>query len=620
MGVTTGSTAPEPSSAARPARLAPPLIALLGLVAPLLAIAVPAPLNADESSYLSTILALRSERVTVPGTELLPPSREILWFDPNPRSRSMTTTPVAPTAPPLYAPLALPFLQAAGWPGLVLLQLCAFVACGLLVYAHAARFATRRQTPWLALAAFALGSYSLDYALGAWPHLLAMMLCLAAWIAGSRARDTGSASLALASGVLVGTAAGIRYIVLAYVVVIGGSLLLFSVRRLRTILAYVAGVGGPLIASSILNDARIGVFHPATKNVTYLTPGRPRTGIIEDAVASTIARVVDFTVWPPIRPSLHDIHFWYQYDWQTKVFMMSGGIKKAWLQSAPWLAVVLIALLLVWFRRHPIADPARRELRAAGLPIFGAIALLSAYGFSRVDGAMNQRYLLEVLPLAAIVFALVLDRFPLRPVALAAGALAGIAAAAALVQIALPIPELGSELAPPRTSPAIALRQVLEMKLPLVLAAATALAVFFSHLRGGKLMWGCVGAALGWALAIHVLEELPATQRRRAASAAMLDGVTRLLPAEPPVALFAFAGQVPAVVPLKLDRDIHILHPWADRGRDMPRLAAFLRRQGREVYFFCDGLLPRAREHFLQGIPSEVVSPARPCLLRLHPR
>ena len=57
----------------------------------------------------------------MPGTGGLPPSRELLYFDPAATGREVTTTPVASTAPPLYAPLALPFLLL-GWRGLVLLN------------------------------------------------------------------------------------------------------------------------------------------------------------------------------------------------------------------------------------------------------------------------------------------------------------------------------------------------------------------------------------------------------------------------------------------------------------------------------------------------------------------
>jgi hypothetical protein len=603
----------------RPNGLVRPLLALVAIAAALFVTAVPAPLNPDENNYLATVIALRSERVTVPGTEELPPSPEVLWFDPIPRSRQPVITPAAPTAPPLYAPLALPFLRVGGWRGLIALQVFAFVGCGLLVFAHASRFARREYTPWLALAAFALGSYTLEYAQGLWPHLMAMMLVVTAWVANSRARESGSASVAFVSGILIGTASGIRYQILGYAAILGVVLALWSVRRLRTIAGYLAGVAGPLLASAVINLERLGAFHPATKGATYLTPGRSRAGFLYDALASTWARVVDFTSWPPVRGTLHELQFLYQYDWETNAYVLWGGLKKSWLQSSPWLGVVLVALVLVWFRRHEVAPAVRRELRALSLPVFGVVAMFAAFGFSRSDGGcLNQRYLLEAMPLASVAFALALDRFTLGWRPLLAGSLVGALGAGLLVSIEIPLPRLGSELSPPATSTWIAIRELVELKLPIALAGALALSVFFSDLRGGRLMWTLVGAALAWALVIHVFEDLAGSRAARGRAAERLDAVAAVLPADRPAAIFAFWGHANALGPLALERDLHILQPWADQWADMRWLAGHFHARGRRVYVLCEGLLPQARALVLYDLATEVTS-ERPCLVRLLP-
>jgi hypothetical protein len=71
--------------------------------------------------------------LTVPQTDGLPPSAELLFFDPGPWTRTVTATPVASTAPPLYALVALPF-SVFGWRGLVALNTLAFLATSLLIF------------------------------------------------------------------------------------------------------------------------------------------------------------------------------------------------------------------------------------------------------------------------------------------------------------------------------------------------------------------------------------------------------------------------------------------------------------------------------------------------------
>ena len=122
---------------------------------------VPGVFTPDDNNYLINVLMFREGRVTVANTEGLKPSRELLFFDPAPWSRAVEKTPVASTAPPLYAPMALPF-SFAGWRGLVALNTLAFLVATLVVFLYAGRHATSSSTPWLAAAAFALGGYVID--------------------------------------------------------------------------------------------------------------------------------------------------------------------------------------------------------------------------------------------------------------------------------------------------------------------------------------------------------------------------------------------------------------------------------------------------------------------------
>src|SRR5438477_7496030 len=102
------------------------LVALLALGAILTASVIPAIFTVDENNYLVNVLALRHGHVTVANTAGLAPSRELVFFDPGPWARSIETTPVVSTAPPLYAFIALPFSWM-GWRGLVALNTLAYL-------------------------------------------------------------------------------------------------------------------------------------------------------------------------------------------------------------------------------------------------------------------------------------------------------------------------------------------------------------------------------------------------------------------------------------------------------------------------------------------------------------
>src|SRR5690348_910091 len=110
-----------------------PALLVLGLV--LSITVVPGVFTTDDTNYLINVLALRHGRVTVANTEGLSPSRELLAFDPGPWTRGVSATPVASSAPPLYALLALPFSWF-GWRGLVALNTIAYLAAIALTFAY----------------------------------------------------------------------------------------------------------------------------------------------------------------------------------------------------------------------------------------------------------------------------------------------------------------------------------------------------------------------------------------------------------------------------------------------------------------------------------------------------
>src|SRR5262249_17419457 len=130
---------------------------------------------------------------------------------------------------------------------------------------------------------------------------------------------------------------------------------------------------------------------------------------------STWARVVDYSAWPPMPPGVHLLPVLLPKEPETGAFLVLGALKKAWLQSSPWLLVALLGLGRAAFRKG--------EARALALPILGVLGLFPFYGFRRIDGwCFNQRYLLELMPLAAVALAWALDGLELRWLAALAGA------------------------------------------------------------------------------------------------------------------------------------------------------------------------------------------------------
>ena len=147
------------------------LLTALGLI--LVVTTIKGPFIIDEDNYLVTVVGLRQGVLTVPGTEGLTPSKELFYFDPEAYGRIASRTPVFSIAPPLYAPIALPFVFL-GWRGLVLLNTISFLLTAFIIFVMVKHFATERQTPWLAAALVLFGGYEIEYAQGVCPHMLSV--------------------------------------------------------------------------------------------------------------------------------------------------------------------------------------------------------------------------------------------------------------------------------------------------------------------------------------------------------------------------------------------------------------------------------------------------------------
>ena len=591
------------------------LVSLAALGAILSIFVVPAPFTIDDNNYLVNVVALRDGHVTVANTAGLTPSRELLFFDPGPKSRRVDATPVGSVAPPLYGVVALPFSYL-GWRGLVALNTLAYLATIGLVFAYARRYAQNASTPWLAATAFAFGGFAMEYAQGMWPHALSVLLCTAAIVLAGRSIESGRIRPAAGAGLLLAVAAGVRYQNAALLVVVAcGVFLLAARRRLALASVFAAAAILPLLASSAINHARLGSWNPISKGQNYLrVPLVEGThGSLADPLITFWAQVVDYSARPPLTdPTAPG---WMAYEPATGAHLMMGAIvKKALVQSAPWVPVALVAFLLAWSRAGHGSHEQRRQLRLLSLVMAAVFAVFSLAGVSRHDGlAFNARYMLELLPLTAVAFAWAMDALALPRRALLGGAAAG-AGVVWLVLLATPI-------AGDAATPLWLVRQWAILKIPLVLSLAL-VGVWLAtrrraHAMTRRALAAGVGAALGWGLVLHVSDDMTAANALRRHHLGRAQALEHVLPDGS--ALIAYWGQKVAPGALLLGRDVVIVDPWPDDGRDTPALIRDLFAAGRRVFVIRTQMPPDVLQRISEGFVLQSTSPSDLDVVELRP-
>lgn len=378
---------------------------------------IPALFTIDEASYLTTVVSLRNGRLTLPGADGLKPSDELSFF--NPVDRWRIASPPPPAAPPLYSLMALPFSYL-GIRGLFAINAIAYFITIVMVFAYASRYARKAYTPWLAAGAFALGGFTIEYAQGLWPHMLAVALCMGAFILAEDARRGAASYVVFASGVLAGLSAGVRYQNIFFAGCLALTVLAWAPRRWRSTALYLSGIAVPLIVSSALNRIRQGSWNPISKGEGYI-PDVVQTmtkGYLDQTNAGGISRVIepflvfwakvaDFTAHPTVKLRGD---FIIQHAPITDAVVFAGGVKKALLQSSPWAVVAIFAMILVWRFKLVSDERTRNELRVISLIVWPMLLMFSMAGFSRSDGlCFNQRYLLEIVPLLAVAFAWLME-------------------------------------------------------------------------------------------------------------------------------------------------------------------------------------------------------------------
>jgi hypothetical protein len=517
----------------------------------------------DEDNYLVTVVGLRHGTLSVPGTEGLTPSRELVSFDPEASRRSVSSTPVYSLVPPAYAFLALPFSYA-GWRGLVFLNILSFLAAIYLVFRYVELIAHQRASPWIASILFAVGGYCIEYAQGLWPEMLSVFLCTAAVFLSLQARKKDSLLHALIAGLFMGIATGVREQNIFFAGCVGLGLFVFSTRRFRISIAYAMGVAVLLAIIATLNFYRLGLWHPFPKVMAYTQE------VSATAVASSLleplrvfwSKVVDYPSYGPT--SDHIKSGLYQWEAASRTVLMNGIVKKSLIQSSPWIGLTLVAMIVAWFTRRSKASADRKEIQLLGLIVVPTLLMFSAAGFNRTDGlSFNQRYFLELIPLCAIALSLYLDRAALKTAPMAIGILSGIT----LVVLALILP---SEV----------LSHIGQRYVPMLLAF---IFILVWYIPNDQRMTALVlGICIGWAFFFHLETDLVGSRFRRAINETRYESLKKIVPDHS--ALFTYWGNKDAAGPLQLAKDVVILDVWADNGHDAKMLEEELRTRGRRIF------------------------------------
>lgn len=472
--------------------------------------------------------------------------------------------------PPLFPLLAFPFEATLGWRGAFVLNALAF--CGTLVCTwRLARSLWDADVASNAALILGLATFLPDYAQAGWPHGVTTFLLTAAVLAavgsaGSslarKASDRSGVGEGRAHGVpwrgsavaglLLGLATGIR---LDAIFLLPGLLLALLVldRPVRRVAGLLVGLAPGLVALAGVNHVKFGTWSPFSYGVRteglVAGPG-PYVGVaVVGAVALTIlaahliARrshrratwtltllgIAALAVLGPARDLVvSGVRGFAQLAVDLRLrplgiaepvlersasgaLLYVGGLKKALVQSCPFLVLSPVALAL-GLRRGD-----RRPLLVL-LPTVGFFGVYSAFAWHG-GMALNLRYWTPLLPPLALLVAVAARELELerRPVVSLLGALGSVALLGPLLRFDGDDP---ASLEPWLLS--------VPLVLALLLAGAAVPARKMEPLRAAGALF--LGGALAWGCLTTYLYDLPWSARQRASTVRMTSRVGGSVP------------------------------------------------------------------------------------------
>lgn len=410
-------------------------------------------LNVDECTYHVMARAAQQGSLAFDNGYAEFATPELVWASMVPYQGALY-----PITPPFYAALAWPFQRALGWSGLFWMNALALLAVvGLTARLAHEMFGDRRLSA-VAASVLVLATYLWEYSQGAWPHLLATLAIVAALLAawrGQRAASDAAAWRACAlAGLILGVGIGVRLdVALAAPALALPFVLAESGRRLRG-LGLLLGALPPLLLLTFMNHLKFGVALPFSYGPGVSDAGdwtrylpvallggagvllllglrqprvlellRARMGTCVAVILVAAAAVVALpelreffarlasgvtTLAVDLRSMRSDIVRPALSRSAGDGLIYYGHLKKAWLQSLPYLGLLLVPLVAA-ARAH------RDRSRLEPLLLLPATALL-VFGYFHWDGglSLNLRYLTPSLPCVAILVAWALREIEAR--------------------------------------------------------------------------------------------------------------------------------------------------------------------------------------------------------------
>lgn len=452
--------------------------------------------------------------------------------------------------PYLHPVLAWPFYKMAGFRGLFAMNAIAYVALAGICFLLGNRLWRDRRIAADAVILLTLGSYAWQYSQAAWSQTLSAAFLLAGVLFGVCAVQAGERRAALlygwAAGMAVGLGAGVRLDVFFMAPALLIPLLYDRAPRWQVAAAVLVGLLPGLLLLSLTNYVKFGTLQPfsygrpsgavsitgyiplfsmglAVLAVAWIAsrdavwPMVVRHRLVLSAAVAVLAAAVAVLV-PPIGAMLWRLA---RGTWilvadlslidpsvggiaitrgASGAIMYGGMVKKALLQSLPWLPVALLAIAGMPRDRASVFSHAA--------PILTVLAFLTVYGWFTWHGgyAFNLRYFVPLLPIFAIYGAMGIhlllqgdDSPKLRFAAALTALVAGVAWLFMLFR-----------------GTGIEAIEAVTLNLPLLLAAVLAvlLATFFAK-RGfapvRRLAFIASFACLAWAFVMALLVDLPLT-------------------------------------------------------------------------------------------------------------
>lgn len=517
--------------------------------------------------------------------------------------------------PPFFAYITAPLYLLLGFRSLFVVNALALVAVVAFTYRVGRRLFPDR---WVALGGclvLVFATFAWEYSVAAWPHML--MLAAIMWafdlsVAGLD-QDRGSrraGGLALGSGLVIGVAIGLR---LDAVFAVPALLLPFAFSvpaRWRESVCLVVGLLPSLVGLAVVNWIKWGVANPFTYGGTggaytaayrFLPLGaaglallalvwsasRPRGRRWLASRKRTIAVLVVVAIGAALAvPATRGLIFRFGHGLRALLFDLRGertnfvggsqlfwavtymgGVKKALLQSCPYLPVVAVACLAAVRQHVP-----RRSLVLLTLVPATVLPFYSAFVW---HGGMclNMRYFLPALPFLSLASGVAVRELARGLDRRSARVIGGVALAACGFYLAV------------RPGPLSHLAKAATITVPLALVAVLVLSMllwFRSETRGRKtLVLSVTVAAMVWSGLLAFDYDARWSrgiraqnlERARAVAAEIEDGSLIFM-----VFPDAYVGVI------EFRRDLTLAFPDQDRFQDFHSLAMSHLDAGRHVY------------------------------------